>query len=305
MSLLHLSIFFNNWDGFNTLFSIEKCLERWRPDENGNTILHLACESLDTKVLNILHRHGNFTTEFLNRRNNKGQSPFHCICTTDSEEWLMKMINEPQLNFELVCNEGNTPFMTAIFSENLKAAKLLYKKGANINHQNKKGNTALHYACMKNLFTCAEQLIKWNANIDVKNTFELSPLSFAVMNDCQKIFNLLLKNKANVNVVDTNGWTALHHAVKRDNVELLRALLQSGVNVNHRNKNGQTALILACSLNRIEAMDYLLPNASERDLLKAYEYSKQRKFVAVAERIQLYMKMFTKIYQDMSHIYVV
>ena len=47
---------------------------------------------------------------------------------------------------------GNTLLLIAGQNGNMKIAKMLFAKGANVNHQNKQGQTALHYAMEYNYF---------------------------------------------------------------------------------------------------------------------------------------------------------
>lgn len=259
MSLLHLSISFDNWQGFQILFKIENNLEKWNKDIDANTILHTACKTLNTKFLNALCQDGRFSTDYLNVTNQKGLSSFHCLCSVDSDKWMNNVVNRVGLKFELTCKEGNTPFITSVISGNLQLAKLLFSKGVNIDHQNKNGFSALHYASMKNLPSCVQQLIEWNAKIDTKNKYGLTPLCFAVINDNKDIVEFLIKYEANMNIADRHGWTVLHHAVKRNNVELLKCLLDNKAKVNCKNKKRRTPLMLAYSIGNIKAAMEILP----------------------------------------------
>ena len=63
-------------------------------------------------------------------------------------------------------------------SKNMKIAKMLFAKGANVNHQNKQGQTSLHYAMEYNYFDfgtwLADSQNGGGADDTVENQFQLT-----------------------------------------------------------------------------------------------------------------------------------
>lgn len=292
MNLLHLSVSYNNWEGFKTLLRIENSLEVWKSDLDGNNVIHLACNAIDTKFVDTLCLEGIFSSRYLNSTNVKGQSCLHCLCTVDSEQWIEKVINRPGINIELPCKEGNTPFIASVLSDNLKLCEILHGKGVNINHQNKKGFSALHYACINNFHDGVLQLITWKAKINVKNQYGLTPLCFAVIKDNRKIVRLLLKNNADLKIKDRNCWSVLHHAVKRDNISILQDLLVEIGTTRYRKKNCLNPLFMACSFRNLEAVKVLLPYQSQKGVLLAYNCAKKTNATEIIETIRIHAKVF-------------
>lgn len=257
MSLLHLSIFFNNTLAFRRLSKLEIPLHEWGLDNDANNVLHLACEVAEKEKLMTLFTFGQYTNEFLNSRNSKERSSFYNLCYRGSYTLVQEVISAvPEIDIDSPCDEGNTPFLMSISSNNLKLARVLQKKGVNINHKNKKGNSALHYAGMKNYLRCAKQLIKWNANINSKNVYGLTPLYFTIKNKNWNIFCIFLDKGANINSRDENGFSLLHHALKSD-PKFLKRLLDSGADFLTKDKRGKNVLEKAVQLHNAKAVNII------------------------------------------------
>jgi len=70
--------------------------------------------------------------------------------------------------------EGNSLLIIAAQAGNILAGKLLYAKGANIDHQNLSGSTALHFARANKHYEFATWLIDVGANDNIRNEYGLS-----------------------------------------------------------------------------------------------------------------------------------
>jgi ankyrin repeat protein len=94
---------------------------------------------------------------------------FAAIESTDSES--IKNLLDTNSNL-LYCRDtdGNTPLIAATIRGWRKAIKLLIKKGADVNSQNRYGNTALHFSCaLGDREDISRYLLKKNALSTVKN----------------------------------------------------------------------------------------------------------------------------------------
>lgn len=294
MSLLHLSIIANNWEGFQTLLKIENQLEKWNTDQNDNNVFHLACTVTDTRFLATLCMLGKYSGEFLNQTNTSGQSSLHGFCCLQPDLWINEVIDTPGLDLELSCKKGITPFIISILSENFKTAEVLLEREVDINHQNQFGLSALHYTCMNNLCKSAEFLIKWKANINIENNDGHTPLFFAVNNEHLDIVHLLIKHKANINSVDKHGSTVLHLAVHNSNASLIELLVKNGAKTKKRNKKHQTPFILACLTKKLNAVKVLLPYETQQTLQWAFSHARKIHYDELEQIILQHRRAFRR-----------
>ena len=70
---------------------------------------------------------------------------------------------------------GNTMLLLAAQNGNLKIAKYLVQKGANINHQNGNGQSAGHFANSYQFFEFSQWLFSSGGDDTLQNKFGLSP----------------------------------------------------------------------------------------------------------------------------------
>jgi len=170
---------------------------------------------------------------------------------------------------DLLLNKGadiNSSFIGA----NLKGAKALLDKGANINARDSDGNTALTLAARTRDLDLFKFLLKFGANTNsLDGRIEAGDLNFLLqkaVNLCDRKIALLLIEKgadvnsamseanlcglqllldagAHIDAKDDNGDTALIRAAEKRDLGLMYFLLEKGANVNTRDNNGQTALI--------------------------------------------------------------
>jgi len=135
--------------------------------------------------------------------------------------------------------EGRTALHIASNSGNLKVAKFLVEKGADVNARVKKfqklddKNMPLHLACYKNNIGVAKFLVKNDANIMAYNTdLEGStPLHFTVYTqtakDFEDIVTTFVENGANINICDKRkGVSPLFWAIDNNKIEFVKVLIE-------------------------------------------------------------------------------
>ena len=81
----------------------------------------------------------------------------------------------------------NELLFDAAGKNDLEQAKLLIKKGADLNAKNKWGDTPLHEAAMNNSVKVAKLLIKKGADLNDKNKWGDTPLLYAVRYDYDSV----------------------------------------------------------------------------------------------------------------------
>ena len=68
----------------------------------------------------------------------------------------------------LVAQNGFTPLHAAACGGDYNTLRLLIRKGANVNAQDKAGDSPLIYACMKNHIRIVEELAKCGTDLTMK-----------------------------------------------------------------------------------------------------------------------------------------
>nr|XP_027789002.1 85/88 kDa calcium-independent phospholipase A2 isoform X7 [Marmota flaviventris] len=103
------------------------------------------------------------------------------------------------------------------WAKNAEMARMLLKRGCDVDSTSASGNTALHVAVMRNRFDCVMVLLTYGANAGARGE---------------------------------NGNTPLHLAMSKDNVEMIKALIVFGAEVDVPNDFGETPALIASKISR-------------------------------------------------------
>ncbi len=122
---------------------------------------------------------------------------------------------------------------------NIEAVKQHLAAGTDVNAKDEySGYTSLHHAANHGLNEIAKLLIKKGANVNLKANFGYTPLMIATNT---VIAELLIKNGANVNATHQYG-TGLHIAAGVGNRSVAEWFIDNGADVNAKDDNGNTPL---------------------------------------------------------------
>jgi hypothetical protein len=104
--------------------------------------------------------------------------------------------------------------------KNLELVEFLLDKGADddIDAMDEDGHTPLHYACWYDNFEIAKLLIKRGADVNAENRWGLTPLHWACKSISPKCVAILLDNDADLSVADSNGERPFDYAQKNDKI---------------------------------------------------------------------------------------
>ncbi|XP_006865253.1 PREDICTED: 85/88 kDa calcium-independent phospholipase A2 isoform X1 [Chrysochloris asiatica] len=221
-------------------------------DNNGETAFHYAVQGDNPQVLQLL---GKNASGGLNQVNNQGLTPLHLACQMGKQEMVrvlllcnarcnilgpsgypihaaMKFSHKgcAEMIISMDCNQihskdpryGASPLHWAKTAE---MARMLLKRGCDVNSTSSAGNTALHVAVMRNRFECVMVLLTYGANADARGE---------------------------------HGNTPLHLAMSKDNIEMVKALIVFGAEVDTQNDFGETPAFIASKISKLVTRKALL-----------------------------------------------
>ena len=239
-----------------------------RRDQEGNTLLHMALNIGDPKVIDLAVESGCSLFEKNNqgetaygaaqqrrRQNRQGEDSkvkdyFTAIHDGDKEKVMKLLCHSVSVGDKN--SEGDTDLHKACRTGQGDIAELLMDLGANLNSQSEfldLGFTPLHWACTNGHVHIVELLVQHGVTVDTCSYKGQRALHFACQCASFKasadISRLLLSYGATVNVKDHNGNTPLHAAAKIGYTDTVDLLLSAGADVKARNKDGYNPLYYA------------------------------------------------------------
>ncbi len=218
--------------------------------------------------------------------NNEGQSLLHLAVLSNNIKAVLYLLNKG-LKIDAEDNDSLTPLIVAMsHTRYLNVAILLLDRHATLEHISHKGHSALSVAIRNNNPEGAKMLIKRGANINIADNahtpLTLTHTALLQYHENAQVYRdletLLLSKGAKVDVtLNSLGWTPLCTTVTKaqdkPNNEHMRLLLQLGANVNHLDINGRTPLMLAASMGRTSSVEMLMNNYATNDTIDNFGWS--------------------------------
>jgi ankyrin repeat protein len=127
----------------------------------------------------------------------------------------------------IAAGEGNIR-MTKYFLQNHSIP--VDDREINLTGYQENGWTALHWASVKGNIRTAKILLKRGANINAISEYDIdkTPLLFSLSYNQIQMAKLLIRKGADVNKADNNGLAPLSYALENQNRELIRYLIKHG-----------------------------------------------------------------------------
>ena len=161
------------------------------------------------------------------------------------------------LDLGSILKEENTLLHSAAKNGNFSLARLLLKKGFQVNEENKLGNTSLHEAAKCGYEDMSWFLIQNGALVTQKNKKGEIPLHEAAKLHWFTTLEELIKSGSDVNCQNMNGETPLHLAIKSWQRKQAEILIHSGANLELKTREGRTPLDMARERKDLIIIGYL------------------------------------------------
>jgi ankyrin repeat protein len=159
----------------------------------------------------------------------------------------------------------DTALMQAAAAGDMARIKILMDQGALVNAMDPAGNTPLLFAARENQINAARVLLKAGADVNGRSG-STPPLAAAALRGHVFMVRLLLRNQAHVNRVGANDLTALMNAVELNRLDVVQVLLEAGANTRVLNRAGENVLAVAVRKNNPALLDLLLKQGVAPDM---------------------------------------
>uniref|UniRef100_A0A1X7TQA2 Uncharacterized protein n=2 Tax=Amphimedon queenslandica TaxID=400682 RepID=A0A1X7TQA2_AMPQE len=272
---------------------------------NGSTVLHITCMSSGSLPI-LKHLVDNHQLDMC-AVNDEGMAPIHLACREGRLNLIQYIIEHIPSSLELPHSKnGHTPFLNAVYFNQLEVIKYLISKKCNLSATDDEGSGAVHISVERGHLNVLKYLIDNNyCNPNATDHQDHTPLHVTVADNKYEILEYLLSksipsmsfvwlreikclldsphfifnnshNAVLIFVQDEDGNTPLHLACQhgRQNMVslLLKASLSNG-NLLITNKKGRTPLHLAVASGHKDIAEALLfsvtGSSTHHDLLTA------------------------------------
>ncbi|EPS39416.1 hypothetical protein H072_6795 [Dactylellina haptotyla CBS 200.50] len=170
---------------------------------------------------------------------------------------VVKMLLEVgEVNADAKKENGDTPLLVAIQSDNVEIAQILLENGANVEAKGADDNAPLFVAISRSDEAMIRLLLDKSVDIESKTRGDRTPLLIAAMQGNEAIFRLLVEKGVNMESKDNEGRGALSYAAmqgnetasglpRQGNEAMVRLLVEKGADMESRSNEGCTALSYA------------------------------------------------------------
>uniref|UniRef100_A0A1X7T545 Uncharacterized protein n=1 Tax=Amphimedon queenslandica TaxID=400682 RepID=A0A1X7T545_AMPQE len=273
---------------------------------NGSTALHITCQYSGSLPI-LKHLVDNHQLDLCAMNDNEA-APIHYACIKGRLNLAEYILEQIPSSLELLCRPSRdyTPFLTAVFFNQLEVIKYLISKKCNLSTTNNEGSGAVHISVERGHLNVLKYLINNNyCDPNATDHQDCTPLHVAVTADQLEALEYLLSksippmsvvwlreikclldsphdiynnphNAVLINVQDKDGNTPLHVACQLKQQQMVSLLQKASLSHNDlliTNKKGQTPLHLAAASGHKDTAEALLSSvtgsSTHHDLLTA------------------------------------
>ncbi|XP_027630321.1 85/88 kDa calcium-independent phospholipase A2 isoform X3 [Tupaia chinensis] len=221
-------------------------------DNQGETAFHYAVQGDNSQVLQLL---GKSASAGLNQANNRGLTPLHLACQLGRQEMVrVLLLCNARCN---VVGPAGYPIHVAMKFSQRGCAEMIIGMDSNQIHSKdpRYGASPLHWA--KNA-EMARMLLKRGCDVNGTSSAGNTALHVAVMRKRFDVVMVLLTFGANAEARGEHGNTPLHLAMSKDNLEMIKALIVFGAEVDTPNDSGETPAFIASKISKLVTRKALL-----------------------------------------------
>lgn len=201
-------------------------------------------------------------------------------CISNDVAKIFELIDVVDINY--ICKDNNvsvydrytTPLCAALSRSNIKIAKLLIDKGADLNISDRYGKTPLMLSLENKEF--AELIINRSVDLDIKDNNGDTALILCAFHGYFDVAKLLVEKGADIESTSKSKSTALISALTSLNctnhphTKIVELLVNHGANINHKDKEGRTALLMSSYYGHKEAAKLLINKGANLDIKNNY-----------------------------------
>ena len=214
-------------------------------DIHGTTVLHHACQNKMNEIAKILLQRKDID---VNAKDYCGGTVLHYACENAMNEVVKILLQRQDFDINTI-NDCHIDYGLALHTATYKYMDddiieiMLQIDGIDIEMFDFYGWNALHHACEAENIEAAKLLIKKGININthIKGIYDTALLIACKRPDSKMVEMLIQSNEINVNKQDKDGNTALHIACRLCEADIVELLMKKGIDINIKNKKGQTA----------------------------------------------------------------
>ncbi|XP_048237152.1 serine/threonine-protein phosphatase 6 regulatory ankyrin repeat subunit A-like [Haliotis rufescens] len=261
-------------------------------DDDNNSILHVACQSDDTSILEYLltrldiNRPGKHSwtpvmkaavdgrkdvfdllvkeKANLERTDDSGNNLLHLACHGGNVSNVKYLL--PQFNINSRGGNGWTPVMYAAVNGDSDLFRLLVSRGADLSLEDDYNNNVFHLGCIGGNRTIVKNLLP-KADKNSRGNLGRTGIMKSAWAGNADVFKLLLSKKVDLTTTDDNNDTILHLASQGGNCSIVEYLIEKQFDINCRGKNDLTTVMSAAWSGKKDAFELL---SSKQDSMSVY-----------------------------------
>ncbi|XP_046348408.2 ankyrin-1-like [Haliotis rufescens] len=201
-------------------------------DEDGDTILHVACSRNRLKIVKLILSDGRID---INVRGKHGWTPVMVAARHGCRHVYLELINN------INCD---------------------------VRHVGDDGDNLLHLACLKgHLFIVEHLLSRKIFNINCRGKLGRTPIMKAAWAGSRRIFDLIIEKGGSTSLLDDKGLNILHVACAGGKVHIVKYILSKRlVGINSRRQDGRTPLMVAAECGHKDVYNLLLKEGGDRSM---------------------------------------